>query len=53
MSLHSSLKTASGSLVAKRSVLKRHERVQKLKEEKDVDFQKKPVIGLPKTDAKE
>ncbi|MEO1129900.1 MAG: small basic protein [Planctomycetota bacterium] len=48
MSLHSSLKTG-GDLVAKRSVMKRHERIEKLKETKDFDTSKKPVIGLPKT----
>ncbi|MEC9372888.1 MAG: small basic protein [Planctomycetota bacterium] len=51
MSLDRSLKTA-GNLAGKRSVLKRSERIQKLKVTKDFDFSKHPVIGLPKTSAK-
>lgn len=51
MSLDSSLKTA-GNLVAKRSVLKRHERLEILKKNKGFDEKKKPVIGLPKTDVR-
>ncbi|TVQ78376.1 MAG: small basic protein [Phycisphaeraceae bacterium] len=51
MSLDSSLKTG-GNLVAKRSVLKRHERLVLLKKHKDYDEKSKPVIGLPKTDAR-
>jgi small basic protein (TIGR04137 family) len=50
MSLDSSLKT-SGNLTSKRNVLKRHERLEILKETKDYDAKrdKKPVIGIPKT----
>lgn len=50
MSLDSSLKT-SGNLTGKRNVLKRHERVEALKDQRDLDVQKdgKPVLGLPKT----
>ncbi len=50
MSLDSSLKT-SGNLTGKRSVLKRHERVEALKDQRDLDVKKdkKPVLGLPKT----
>lgn len=51
MSLDSSLKTG-GNLVAKRSVLKRHERLVLLKKNKGYDEKTKPVIGLPKTDAR-
>lgn len=51
MSLDSSLKTG-GNLVAKRSVLKRHERLVLLKKNKGFDEKAKPVIGLPKTDAR-
>ncbi|GAB4551271.1 MAG: hypothetical protein Tsb0013_13340 [Phycisphaerales bacterium] len=50
MSLDSSLKT-SGNLTGKRSVLKRHERVEVLKDQRNLDVEKqgKPVMGLPKT----
>lgn len=48
MSLDSSLKTA-GNLQQHRNVLKRHERIEKLKDTKDFDPEKKPVIGLQKT----
>lgn len=48
MSLDSSLKT-SGNLAGKRSVLKRSERLEVLKDTKNYDTKKKPVIGLPKT----
>jgi len=48
MSLDSSLKTG-GNLVAKRSVLKRHERIEVLKETRDFDPKKEKVVGLPKT----
>lgn len=51
MSLDSSLKTG-GNLVAKRSVLKRHERIERLKELKGFDPKKKPVLGLQKTSVK-
>lgn len=48
MSLDSSLKTA-GNLAGKRSVLKRHERLEKLKDTKKYDAQDKGALGLPKT----
>lgn len=50
MSLHSSLRT-SGNLTGKRSVMKRHERVEALKDQRNLDVKKqgKPVLGLPKT----
>jgi small basic protein (TIGR04137 family) len=48
MSLDSSLKTA-GNLQQHRNVLKRHERIERLKETKDFDPSKKPVLGLQKT----
>lgn len=47
MSIDSSLKK-SGGLTGHRNVLTRTERIENLKETKDVDFSKKPVIGLPK-----
>jgi len=49
MSLDPSLKVPGGSLSSHRNVLKRAERIQKLKDTKDFDPSKKPVIGLPKT----
>ena len=50
MSLDSSLKTA-GNLKGKRSVMKRHERAEVLKDQRNLDVEKegKPVLGLPKT----
>jgi small basic protein (TIGR04137 family) len=50
MSLDSSLKT-SGNLKGKRNVLKRHERVEALKDQRGYNAKtdNKPVIGLPKT----
>ncbi|MBL0920842.1 MAG: small basic protein [Phycisphaerales bacterium] len=51
MSIHPSLKTA-GSLDAKRSVLKRTERLEKLAATKGFDAEKKPALGLPKTSTK-
>ena len=48
MSLDPSLKTG-GNLVSNRSVLKRHERIDRLKETVAFDPQKKPVLGLQKT----
>lgn len=51
MSLHSSLRT-SGNLDSKRSVLNRTERIAKLEATKGHDFEKKPVLGMPKTNAK-
>ncbi|MGD9692255.1 MAG: small basic protein [Phycisphaerales bacterium] len=51
MSLHSSLRT-SGNLASKRSVLNRTERIAKLEATKGYDPEKKPVLGMPKTNAK-
>jgi len=51
MSLDSSLKTG-GNLAQHRSVLKRHERLEKLKALKGFDPAKKPVLGLPKTSSR-
>lgn len=51
MSLDRSLKI-TGGLAGKRSVLKRPERIEKLKATKDWDPKKNPVVGLPKTDAR-
>ncbi len=51
MSLDRSLKTA-GNLKQERTVLKRAERIEKLKETKNVDFEKRTALHLPKTDAK-
>ena len=48
MSLDRSLKTA-GNLTQHRNVLKRHERVERMKDTKGFDPEKKPVIGLQKT----
>ena len=47
MSIHSSLRTA-GSLVEKRSVLTRAERVAQLLAEKKMTEDNKKVLGLPK-----
>ncbi len=49
MSIDPSLKIASGSLAAVRSVLTRAERIKQLTEEKDYDAKQKGVLGLPKT----
>lgn len=51
MSLDRSLKT-SGNLSQHRSVLTRHERIEKLKALSGFDPSKKKVIGLPKTSSK-
>ncbi len=48
MSLDPSLKTA-GNLASHRSVLTRAERVERMKANKAADFEKRPVLGLPKT----
>ncbi|MEM1071526.1 MAG: small basic protein [Planctomycetota bacterium] len=48
MSLNRSLKTAGG-LTAKRSVMTRAERVEKLAEDKKFDPKKDTPLGLPKT----
>ena len=48
MSLDSSLKT-KGGLAFHRNVLKRGERIEKLKETKDFDPEKGTVFGLQKT----
>ena len=47
MSIDSSLKK-TGGLTGHRNVLKRTERIEKLKEIKETDFAKRPVMGLPK-----
>ena len=49
MSIDPSLKIASGSLAAVRSVLTRAERIKQLTEEKDYNAKKNGVLGLPKT----
>jgi len=49
MSLDPSLKVPGGSLAAHRNVLTRAERLQKLKDTKDFDPKKHPILGLPKT----
>jgi small basic protein (TIGR04137 family) len=49
MSIDSSLKVAGGALSSHRNVLKRAERIERLKETKDFEPEKKPVLGLPKT----
>ncbi len=51
MSLDRSLRT-QGGLTQQRSVLKREERVEKLKANNGFDPQKKPVLGLVKTNAR-
>ncbi|MBL0928120.1 MAG: small basic protein [Phycisphaerales bacterium] len=48
MSLDRSLRTG-GNLAQHRNVLKRHERIEKLKAVSNFDESKKPVLGLPKT----
>lgn len=48
MSLDSSLKTG-GNLAGKRSVLKRNERLERLKDTKGYDPKEKGALGLPKT----
>ncbi|MEM8834709.1 MAG: small basic protein [Planctomycetota bacterium] len=48
MSLDSSLKT-QGNLTKHRNVLKRHERIEKMKETKGFDPEQSPVLGLQKT----
>lgn len=48
MSLDRSLKT-SGNLATKRSVMKRHERIAKLTEDRKFDPAKSRALGLPKT----
>ncbi len=47
MSLHTGLKTA-GNLASHRNVLKRHERIEKLKEAGKFDAKKDTAVGLPK-----
>lgn len=48
MSLDSSLKTA-GNLTTKRSVLKRHERMERLQDRKKYDPKTQGILGMPKT----
>ncbi|MCA9292834.1 MAG: small basic protein [Phycisphaerales bacterium] len=48
MSIDRSLKTA-GNLTEHRNVLKRAERIEKLKETKGFDPQKREALNLPKT----
>lgn len=48
MSLDRSLKTA-GALDAHRNVLRRHERIARLKDTKDFNPDEKKVLHLPKT----
>ncbi|MBN8645049.1 MAG: small basic protein [Planctomycetaceae bacterium] len=48
MSIDRSLRTGGG-LSTKRSVLKRTERVEKMKSSAGTDFNKRAVLGLPKT----
>lgn len=48
MSLDQSLKTA-GNLSSHRNVLKRHERIERLKDTKDFDPSDKKVLHLQKT----
>ncbi|MEM9373374.1 MAG: small basic protein [Planctomycetota bacterium] len=52
MSIDRSLKT-EGSLTTKRTVMKRHERVEALKEEKRIKGEDKGALGLPKTKVRE
>lgn len=52
MSIDRSLKT-EGSLTTKRSVMKRHERLEALKEEKRHEGGEKGALGLPKTKVRE
>jgi small basic protein (TIGR04137 family) len=49
MSLDPSLKVSTGALATKRSVLKRAERIARLKENTSYDPKAKPVLGLRKT----
>jgi len=49
VSIDRSLKVASGNLAKKRSVLTRTERLKKLEEDRGLDFNTKPALGLPKT----
>jgi small basic protein (TIGR04137 family) len=51
MSLDRSLRT-SGGLTQHRSVLKRNERIEKLKATANFDPAKKPVLGLVKTSSR-
>lgn len=51
MSLDRSLRT-TGGLTQHRSVLKRAERIEKLKANSGYDPAKKPVLGLVKTNAR-
>jgi len=48
MSLDPSLKTA-GNLASHRNVLKRHERIERLKDTKDFDPKSEKVLYLQKT----
>ncbi len=48
MSIDRSLKTA-GNLAEHRNVLKRAERIEKMRETKDFDPKDRRVLGLPKT----
>lgn len=48
MSIDRSLRTGGG-LSTKRSVLKRTERIEKMKKAVGTDFNKRPVLGIPKT----
>jgi len=48
MSLDQSLKTA-GNLASHRNVLKRHERIQRLKDQKDFNPKENMVLHLQKT----
>ena len=48
MSLDRSLRTG-GSLAAKRSVMKRSERIAKMVEDKKFDMKQGKPLGLPKT----
>lgn len=52
MSLDRSLRTATGGLSSHRSVLKRGERIEKLKAVSGFDPNKKPVLGLVKTSSR-
>lgn len=50
MSLDPSLKV-KGKLAGKRSVLRRDERVERLKQDKKIDPKKDSALGLPKVKA--
>ncbi|RMH28331.1 MAG: small basic protein [Planctomycetota bacterium] len=52
MSIDRSLKT-EGNLTTKRSVMKRHERIEALKDEKRHSGKDKGALGLPKTKVRE